>query len=380
MADLLPSSPDPSAGDGGNPRVIGVDSDDADALLSALQSETAREVLDVLYDEPATPSALAEEVDTSIQNVRYHLEKLTDADLVEVADTIYSEKGREMKVYAPSAKPLVVFAGNDEDAPGIEAALSRLLGALSVLGLSSLAVQRIFGGRAGVGGSAPVFQGDDAAEVTTESGGAGAGDDSATVVEAESETVAESAETVNVTGSEKSGTVTESADSGTVTEGTESGTVTDGTNSDGGTTVEGTTEGTRTVEESTEATHTVEETTRTVEDATRTVEETTEATRTVTEATRTAEDTVETTRVVEETTEAVDPVETTAESTRTVAETTQAVAETTRTVTEEAATSTTTAVDAAGSATGSLPPGALFFAGGLVVLLVLGVAWFWRTR
>src|SRR6056297_3206614 len=125
MADLLPSSPDPSAGDGGEPKVVGVDSDDADDLLSALQSETARDLLAELYDDPATPSSLAEEADTSIQNVRYHLERLADADLVEVADTVYSEKGREMKVYAPAAKPLVVFAGgDDDDAPGLESALS----------------------------------------------------------------------------------------------------------------------------------------------------------------------------------------------------------------------------------------------------------------
>ena len=145
MADLLPSNPDPDVGEDTDPRVIGVDSDDADALLSALQSETARDILAALYDEPATPSAVAEAADTSIQNVRYHLEKLEDADLVSVADTVYSEKGREMNVYAPAAKPLVVFAGGEDDAPGLEAALSRLLGALGVLGLSSLLVQRLFG-------------------------------------------------------------------------------------------------------------------------------------------------------------------------------------------------------------------------------------------
>ncbi|MFC7078838.1 ArsR/SmtB family transcription factor [Halorussus caseinilyticus] len=169
MADLLPSSPDSSAGDGGEPRVVGVDSDDADDLLAALQSETAREILGVLYDDPATPSTLADEADTSIQNARYHLDKLTDADLVEVADTVYSEKGREMKVYAPVAKPLVVVAGSDDDAPGVESALSRLLGALGVLGLSSLLVQRLFGspGAGGVLDTDLSWQGDDAAAGTT---------------------------------------------------------------------------------------------------------------------------------------------------------------------------------------------------------------------
>jgi DNA-binding transcriptional ArsR family regulator len=186
MADLLPSSPDPSAGDGSEPRVIGVDSDDADDLLAALQSETARDVLGVLYDEPATPSDLADDVDTSIQNVRYHLDKLTDADLVEVADTIYSEKGREMNVYAPVAKPLVVFAGNDDETPGIEAALSRLLGGLGVLGLSSVAIQRIFGGPNGVGGSPDItFQGGDDASESGGSGDVATEDQSATYDDAE---------------------------------------------------------------------------------------------------------------------------------------------------------------------------------------------------
>ena len=280
MADLLPSSPDPSAGDGGEPRVIGVDSEDAEDLLSALQSETAREVLGALYDDPATPSALAEAADTSIQNVQYHLDKLADADLVEVADTVYSEKGREMKVYAPSAKPLVVFAGGDDDTPGLESALSELLGALGILGLSSVVVQRLFGGPNAVGGPLTdvEFQGDDSggyAAETTE------------------------AQDVNLSAPNNeaaTGTTTEAADSG--------------------------------------------------QQAT----------------TAQAETTVET-------------VTESAETVRTVAETTTA---------DGAAEATTTAIEsgaaAGGAAMWNLPPGLLFFAGGLVVLLALGVAQYVRSR
>jgi DNA-binding transcriptional ArsR family regulator len=303
MADLLPSSPDPSAGDGSEPRVIGVDSDDADDLLAALQSETARDVLGVLYDEPATPSDLADDVDTSIQNVRYHLDKLTDADLVEVADTIYSEKGREMNVYAPVAKPLVVFAGNDDETPGIEAALSRLLGGLGVLGLSSVAVQRIFGGPNGVGGSPDItFQGGDDASESGGSGDVATEDQSATYDDAE----AESATTADGSGNASDG-------------------------GDGGAT---------TTEEAAETTQEAADTTTTASDAT-TVEETAETT----------------TDVVEETS-------------RMLAETT----------TEEAAQSTTTVAEAAGSAVGGVPPGLVFFAGGLVVLLAFGLAWYIRGR
>ncbi|WP_435348053.1 ArsR/SmtB family transcription factor [Haloarchaeobius sp. HRN-SO-5] len=149
MADLLPSAPDTSAADDAEPRVIGLDSEDADELIGALSSATAREVLTALHDEPATPSQLAETVDTSLQNTQYHLEKLEDADIIEVVDTAYSAKGREMKVYAPADQPLVVFAGGSEQSSGLKAAISRLLGAFALLAVGSLFVQQLFGGGIG---------------------------------------------------------------------------------------------------------------------------------------------------------------------------------------------------------------------------------------
>lgn len=146
MADLLPSSPAvQEVADDHDPRVVGVDSEDADALIAALSSTTARALLTALHEEPTTPAELADVVDTSLQNAQYHLEKLETADLIEVADTCYSEKGREMNVYAPTDGPLVVFAGSEDDATGLKEALSRVLGATGVLAVASLVVQRLFG-------------------------------------------------------------------------------------------------------------------------------------------------------------------------------------------------------------------------------------------
>ena len=140
---LLPSEPDTEPPDAG-PRVIGVDSEDAEDVLAALSSGTARELLTVLHDEPAPPSRLADEVDTSLQNAQYHLEKLETAGAVVVVDTAYSEKGREMDVYAPADQPLVIFAGNEGEST-LRSALSRLLGSVGVLAVASLAVQALVG-------------------------------------------------------------------------------------------------------------------------------------------------------------------------------------------------------------------------------------------
>ncbi|WP_066416544.1 ArsR/SmtB family transcription factor [Halorubrum aethiopicum] len=142
MSRLLPSLPDAEPDDR-EPRVVGVDDEEADELLAALGSETARNVLSTLHEKPATTSELADELDTSLQNVQYHLSKLTDAEVVDVIDTTYSEKGREMNVYAPADEPLVLFAGSEEQSSGIKTALKRLLGGYALLGLAAFAVQRL---------------------------------------------------------------------------------------------------------------------------------------------------------------------------------------------------------------------------------------------
>jgi DNA-binding transcriptional ArsR family regulator len=141
MSRLLPSLPDATPEDR-EPRVVCVDDEDAGDLIAALSSETAREILTRLHDDPATKSELAAEVDTSLQNVQYHLAKLDGADLVDVVDTTYSEKGREMDVYAAADEPLVLFAGGDEESAGIKNALMRLLGGYALIGAAAVVAQR----------------------------------------------------------------------------------------------------------------------------------------------------------------------------------------------------------------------------------------------
>lgn len=143
MGRLLPAgfgrstTPDPE------PRVIGIDDDVADDLLAAMSSGTARQLLAALHEEPAAPSELADQVNTSLQNTQYHLGKLEDAGAVEVVDTVYSEKGREMKLYGPTDQPLVVVAGGPEETASLRTALTGLLSGLAVVGLLAVVVQRL---------------------------------------------------------------------------------------------------------------------------------------------------------------------------------------------------------------------------------------------
>lgn len=147
MADLLPSASGPDDGhdprDDRDPRVIGLDSDEADDLLGAISSSTARTVLSSLHESPATATELTNEVDTSLQNVQYHLGNLEEAGLIEVVNTRYSEKGREMNVFGPADRALVVVAGRSDETNGLKNALSQLIGGVGVLGLGAAVINRL---------------------------------------------------------------------------------------------------------------------------------------------------------------------------------------------------------------------------------------------
>ena len=114
------------------PRLVDLDEDTADEVFEALSSSTTRSIFLSLHQDPQTASDLAETTDTSVQNVQYHLGKLEDADLIDVVDTWYSERGTEMKVYAPKDDSLVLFAGRDKQST-LRSLLNRVAGIVTLL-------------------------------------------------------------------------------------------------------------------------------------------------------------------------------------------------------------------------------------------------------
>jgi DNA-binding transcriptional ArsR family regulator len=132
MSTIFPLREKVSLDDGREPRLVDLDDDIADEVFAALSSGTTREIFGSLHDTPQTASDLARVTDTSVQNTQYHLEKLVDADLVEVVDTWYSERGTEMKVYAPTDESLVLYAGNDKQG-SLRSLLKRVVGIVGML-------------------------------------------------------------------------------------------------------------------------------------------------------------------------------------------------------------------------------------------------------
>lgn len=87
---------------------------------------------------PVSTIVWGDNVETSIQNTKYHLDKLKDADLIEVVDTWYSDSGSEMNVYAPTNGSLVLFATEEKNESNLRKTLSHFLGAIAILGVGSI--------------------------------------------------------------------------------------------------------------------------------------------------------------------------------------------------------------------------------------------------
>jgi DNA-binding transcriptional ArsR family regulator len=140
MAGLIDKLQVRSATTNERARVLDMAGEDADAVFDALSSDTGRRAFRTLFDDPATPSELAARLDTSVQNVHYHLSKLRSAGLVRPVETVYSEKGNEMTVYGPANDPLV-FVGDRDRLGRVRRSLADVAVGLALVGIGSLLVQ-----------------------------------------------------------------------------------------------------------------------------------------------------------------------------------------------------------------------------------------------
>ena len=125
-----------------DPDVVALDDEAAEEVFSSLSSATARSILTVLYDQPMAASEVAEEVGTSLQNVNYHLNNLRNGGLIEAVDTSYSDQGKEMKVYAPTNKALVIFAGNNIHHSSLLDTIKGLVGLIGIFAVMSIVIDR----------------------------------------------------------------------------------------------------------------------------------------------------------------------------------------------------------------------------------------------
>lgn len=128
ISKLRPTAVEPAS----ESRIIDISEEEAHETFTALASETSHRLYALLCEEPATASELSDRMDTSLQNLSYHIDKLEASGLIEAVGTRYSSRGREMTVYAPRHDPLV-FTGDADSERSLRTELPRILSSVAIV-------------------------------------------------------------------------------------------------------------------------------------------------------------------------------------------------------------------------------------------------------
>ncbi|HNQ28680.1 MAG TPA: helix-turn-helix domain-containing protein [Methanolinea sp.] len=104
----------------------------AQKIGKAIASQAANDILHALQERPKTAGDLASTLAMPMGTVKYHIENLLDAGLLEIRETRYSVKGREIKVYGLKDQLLIV-------APRVQNIRSLLLKYATLFGIIILA-------------------------------------------------------------------------------------------------------------------------------------------------------------------------------------------------------------------------------------------------
>jgi len=80
----------------------------AQKIAKAMSSQTANDILNFLREGQQSQTEITERLAIPLTTAQYHIENLLDAELISVAATRYSVKGREIKYYALTNQLLIV--------------------------------------------------------------------------------------------------------------------------------------------------------------------------------------------------------------------------------------------------------------------------------
>ncbi len=98
-------------------------------ITQVISNDTARQIIELLADAPLSASDIAERLHVPLTTIVYNLENLESVGLIKIEKIKYSEKGREVKIYAPVRK-LIVVVPEKTDRKSVTDLLRKYIGVL----------------------------------------------------------------------------------------------------------------------------------------------------------------------------------------------------------------------------------------------------------
>ncbi len=110
--------------------------DESKKITQVISNDTARQIIGLLADAPLSANDIAERLQAPLTTITYNLENLESVGLVKVEKIKYSEKGREVKIYAPVRK-LIVVVPEKTDRKSVADVLKKYVGVILAAVLAS---------------------------------------------------------------------------------------------------------------------------------------------------------------------------------------------------------------------------------------------------
>ena len=85
-------------------------------IAMELANDTGRKILEEIYSSNTiTASELSEKLKIPLPTVLFHLERLTELNLIKITDTKLSKKFREVKYYSPAKKAILIIPAKEKE-------------------------------------------------------------------------------------------------------------------------------------------------------------------------------------------------------------------------------------------------------------------------
>ena len=115
---------------------------DSKKITQTLSNDTSLKILELLAQKPLSTTEIADELEIALTTVKYNLDALIKCDLIKVKQTRWSQKGREIKIYEPVQKLIVVVPGRrNPDSSSIAGILRKYLGIVAAAVFASAGVE-----------------------------------------------------------------------------------------------------------------------------------------------------------------------------------------------------------------------------------------------
>jgi DNA-binding transcriptional ArsR family regulator len=109
-------------------------------ITQVISNDTARQIIELLADSALSASDISERLHAPLTTITYNLENLENVGLIKVERIKYSEKGREVKIYAPVRK-LIVIVPEKTEKKSVADLLNKYLGIILASVLASSLIE-----------------------------------------------------------------------------------------------------------------------------------------------------------------------------------------------------------------------------------------------